>query len=484
MVDDVLKSDLCIIGAGSGGLSVAAAAAALGVSAVLVEKGPMGGDCLNFGCVPSKALLAAAAAAAAQRGSAVFGVRPHEPRIDFAAVHQHIRSVIDAITPNDSEARFSAMGVRVIRAPARFIGPDSVEAGGLVIKARRFVVATGSQPLIPAIPGLDLVHYLTNETVFDLRELPTRLVILGAGPTGVELAQAFRRLGSDVVVLETDRALAGEDEELARPLLDRLAREGIDLREGARVLRIEPRHGAGVRIVLEGEVEAAGETIDGTHLIVATGRRPNVEGMGLDLGNIAFDQAGIAVSGSLRSLTNRKVYAIGDVAAVDGKVGANATHVANYHAGLVVRATLFRLRVHVDQNLLPRVIFTDPELASVGATSEEARQRHRTIRVWRWPFSQNDRALSQHRDDGHIRVITTRDGEILGASILGPHAGELITPWTLAIKKRLNITDMADLVIPYPTLSEVSKRAALLSQVQRAASPWLSPVLRLISRFG
>ncbi len=484
MIGDVLKSDLCIIGAGSGGLTVAAAAAALGVSAVLIEKGEMGGDCLNYGCVPSKALLAAAASAAAQRRSDKFGIRPHEPRIDFAAVHAHVRAVIDRIAPNDSEARFSALGVQVIRAPARFVGPDSVEAGGRVIKARQFVVATGSSPLVPPIPGLDLVHYLTNENLFGLRELPTRLVILGAGPTGVELAQAFRRLGSDVVVLELGRALAGEDEELTRPLLDLLVGEGIDLREGAKVLRVEPRHGAGVRIVLEGEFEQAGETIDGSHLIVATGRRPNVEGIGLDLGNIAFDQAGIAVSGSLRSTTNRKVYAIGDVAAVDGVTSPNFTHVANYHAGLVIRATVFRLRAQVDHHLLARVIYTDPELARVGVTGEEARLRYRSTRVWRWPFSENDRALTQHRSDGHIRVITTKSGEVLGASILGPQAGELITPWTLAIKKRINIAEMADLVIPYPTLSEVSRRAALLSQVERAASPWLSPLLRLIGRFG
>jgi pyruvate/2-oxoglutarate dehydrogenase complex dihydrolipoamide dehydrogenase (E3) component len=483
-VSDILKPDLCVIGGGSGGLSVATAAAALGVPTVLVEKGEMGGDCLNFGCVPSKSLLAAGAAAEAQRNSERLGVRAHEPRVDYAKIYEHIKGVIAEIAPNDARERFAALGVTVVRASGRFISPDTLEAGNNRIRARRFVVATGSSPRLPGIPGLELVHFLTNESVFELRELPTRLVIIGAGAMGVELAQAFRRLGVDVVVLETDRALAAEDPELLVPVVDGMARAGIDLREGVKIFRVEPRHGAGVRVFLKGEVEQEGEPIDGSHILLATGRKANVEGLGLGAAGIMYDSMGIKVTRSLRSVSNRKVYAVGDAAAIDGVAGPKLTHAANYHAGIVIRSIVFRLPAKVMPHLVPRVIYSDPEIASVGLSEVEARGKYGSIQILRWPFAENDRARTERRIAGHIKVLTNRRGMVLGAGIVGRHAGELITLWTLAIKHHLKVSALADLVVPYPTLSEVSRRAALLSLAPRLANRWVAPLVRVLRSFG
>ena len=475
-----VETDLCVIGAGSGGLSVAAAAAAMGVPVVLIEKGAMGGDCLNYGCVPSKALIAAGHAAQAMRDSARFGIAPVEPQVDMAAVRTHIRATIEAIAPNDEVARFQAMGVRVLRVHARFIAPDCVEADGVRIKARRFVIATGSRPASPPIPGLDQIPFLTNESVFDLEALPKRLGVIGGGPIGLELAQAFRRLGSEVIVLEAGKILGREDQELANPLRDRLVREGVILRESAAILRIEPQPG-GARIVLGGK---AGDEpldvshVDVTHVLVAAGRKPNVDDLGLELAKVAYDDKGVRVNKSLRA-SNRRVYAIGDVAG-----GAQFTHAANYHAGLVLRATLFRLPVSVKPHLIPRVTYTEPQIAAAGLSEAEARAIHSKISIHRWPFSENDRARAEGRHEGHVKIIATPGGRILGAGIVGAHAGELIAAWQLAITKGLKLSDMASVVLPYPTLSEAAKRAAILHYAPRLASPGLQSVLKFLRRFG
>lgn len=474
-MSEVLRPDLCVIGAGSGGLSVAAAAAMMRVPVVLVEKGEMGGDCLNYGCVPSKALIAAAHAAHAMRSADRFGLRGVEPRVDFAAVRAHVRGVIAAIAPNDSQARFEALGVRVIRAAGRFAGKDNLEAGGISIKARRFVIATGSSPALPPIPGLETVRVLTNENIFDLAELPVRLIVVGGGPIGVEIAQAFRRLGSDVTILEAAAVLAREDPEFQAVVVRRLRGEGIVLREGARIARAEPR-GAGVRLVLEGQ--SIEETIDGSHLLIAAGRRPNVENLGLEAAGVAYGRSGIEVSNSLRT-ANRRIYAIGDVAG-----GAQFTHAANYHAGLVLRAALFRLPVKLEARMIPRVTYTDPEIAVAGLSEAEARAAHGKINVLRWPFSENDRAQAERETAGHIKLITGKRGQILGAGIVGPRAGELIAFWQLAIAKKLKARDIAGLTLPYPTLSEVSKRAASSAFAASLRNPWLGRALRFLRRFG
>jgi pyruvate/2-oxoglutarate dehydrogenase complex dihydrolipoamide dehydrogenase (E3) component len=470
-----LTPDICVIGAGSGGLSVAAATAAFGVPVVLVEKGKMGGDCLNYGCVPSKALIAAAKRAQMLRAAPSFGIGVQRPAVEFEKVHDHVHGVIAAIAPNDSRERFTGLGVRVIAGAARFKDARTVVVGDIEIKARRFVIATGSSPALPPIPGLEDTPHLTNETVFDLRTCPPHLIVIGGGPIGLELAQAFGRLGAQITVLEAAQPLAKDDAECAAIVLDQLAREGVVIRSGVKVVRVT-QEGGQVQVVFandDGE-----EIVAGSHLLVATGRRPNTDGLDLDAAGIKHERRGIVVDRRLRT-TNRKVFAIGDVAG-----GLQFTHVANYHAGLVIRQALFRLPAKVDENAIPWVTFTDPELAHVGLREAEAGKRGHAIRVLRWPYHENDRAQTERDTVGHIKVITNKRGKILGATIVGPHAGELITTWMLAIGQGMNVRKLAGIVMPYPTVSEVGKRAAVTYFTPSLTSPWVRRIIGWLRRLG
>jgi pyruvate/2-oxoglutarate dehydrogenase complex dihydrolipoamide dehydrogenase (E3) component len=473
---DCLTPDICVIGAGSGGLSVAAAAAAFGVPVVLIEKGKLGGECLNTGCVPSKALIAAANHARAIARSRAFGISAGTAEVDFGKVHDHVHAVIAAIAPNDSKERFTGLGVRVLEGVARFKDRDTVVVGDAIeVKARRFVIATGSSPALPPIPGLEAVPYLTNETVFDLTTRPTHLVVIGAGPIGLELAQAFRRLGSTVTVLEAAQPLAREDAECAAILLDALAREGVELRSNATVGRLAAADAMIEVAVRDGNGE---QTLKASHLLVATGRRANADDLALERAGIAHDRKGIVVDKGLRT-ANPRVYAIGDV------VGRGQfTHLANYHAGLVVRNALFRLPVRLNEHVVPRVTFTDPELAHVGLTETEARSRHGGIRVLRWPYHENDRAQAERATLGHIKVVTDARGRILGATIVGAGAGELITTWTLAVTRRLNVRAFAGIIVPYPTLAEIGKRAAMTYFIPGLTSFWVRRIIAWLRRLG
>ena len=470
-----IVADLCIIGAGSGGLSLAAAAAQLGVKVVLIEKHKMGGDCLNYGCVPSKALIAAGRRAHVMRSSAAFGIAPVEPAIDQAAVRGHVRSVIEAIAPNDSVERFRGLGVQVIQAAGRFIDKATVQAGDDRISARRFIIATGSSPAVPPIPGLDSVPYFTNETIFENGDKLARLIVIGGGPIGMELAQAHARLGSEVIVVEGLKALAKDDPELTAIVLRRIRAEGIDIREGAKVDRIEGGRGF-VRMHLA--TEAGAQTIDGTHLLVATGRKPNTADLGLESAGIKYDKRGIQVNAGLVT-SNSRVFAIGDVTG-----GLQFTHVANYHAGIVFRRALFRAPAKVDTSGIPWVTFTDPELAQVGLSEEAARAKHKKILVYRWPYHENDRAQAERATDGLVKVIMDASGRILGASIVGEHAGELIQMWSLAISQRLHIKAMSQWISPYPTLSEINKRVGLAWYADLAKKPFVRRLIGWVAKLG
>lgn len=471
----VLKPDICVIGAGSGGLTVAAAAAAFGISVVLVERGRMGGDCLNHGCVPSKALIAAAKRAAQMRHASVFGLGNVDPEIDFAAVNRHVHKVIDAIAPNDSVERFTALGVRVIPAEARFIDKRTVQAGDTRIRARRFVIAAGSSPQISSIPGLDEIPYLTNETIFERKRLARRLLVVGGGPVGLELAQAHRRLGAEVTVIDADEILSREDRELVALVRRRLVGEGIDIREGVKITRIEKR-GNLVRAHLENDGEAA--QVDGSHVLLATGRKPNVEGLGLEAAGIRFSSDGIAVDPRLRT-SNRRVYAIGDILG-----GTQFTHLASFHAGIALRNILFRLRARADRTAVPRVTFTDPEIAHVGMSEAEAQTSHRQLRILRWPYAENDRAQTERRTEGLIKLVTDRRGRVLGVSIVGAHAGEQMALWSLVIAKGMRVHDIAGLVLPYPTMSEIGKRASLAYFSEATRKPFVRRIIRFLRMFG
>ncbi|MBI3704562.1 MAG: FAD-dependent oxidoreductase [Rhizobiales bacterium] len=473
---EILKPDICVIGAGSGGLSVAAAAAAFGVPTVLIEKHKMGGDCLNTGCVPSKALLASAKRARLMQSAGMFGVTAPGAIIDFAKVHEHVHGVIAAIAPNDSAERFAGLGVRVIQGAGTFKDRRTLVVGEIEIRARRFVIATGSTPSVPPIPGLERGPYFTNETIFNLTERPEHLIIIGAGPIGLEMAQAFRRLGSSVTVLELAAPLAKDDPECAMIVLDQLEREGVVIRSGVKVAGISH---AGASVTATIEAAGAQQTVTGSHLLVATGRKATTDGLNLDAAGIRADRSGIVVNKKLKT-ANRRVYAIGDCAA--GQL--QFTHAANYHAGLVIRNALFRLPVAVNNDVIPWVTYTEPELAQCGLTETEARKRGIKIRVLRWPYHDNDRAQAERETKGHIKVITKQNGKILGATIVGDQAGELIATWTLAIAQGLNIRAFTGIVLPYPTLSEIGKRAAIDFFAPSLTRPWVRRIIAWLRIFG
>jgi pyruvate/2-oxoglutarate dehydrogenase complex dihydrolipoamide dehydrogenase (E3) component len=476
-MSEVLKPDICVIGAGSAGLTVAAAAASFGVQVVLVERGKMGGDCLNIGCVPSKALIAAASRAQAIRESAALGVNAGEPRTNFAAVMAHVRETIAAIEPNDSVERFTGLGVRVLTGVARFTDARTVKVGDTDIRARRFVIATGSRPAIPQIPNLITVPYLTNETIFELKRLPAHLIVIGGGPIGMEMAQAFRRLGSAVTVLEAATALPKDNPELTALLLKSLRAEGIDIREGAKVVRVAKRGRSGVRVTLEGPDDTEPH-VDGSHLLLATGRRADLDELALEKARIRFNEKGIRVNSRLRT-RNRRVYAIGDVAG-----GAQFTHWAGHQAGLVVRSILFRFGGKMRPEILPWVTFTEPELAHVGLSEAEARRRHRHLQVLRWPFCENDRAHTERDVGGMVRVLATTKGTIVGADILGHGASELIAPFVLAVAKGMSLKDFATAVFPYPTRAEAARRAAIAFYAPKLDSPLIRRVIHFLRKFG
>lgn len=475
-MSELLQPDICVIGAGSGGLSVAAAAAAFGVSVVLIEKGKMGGDCLNYGCVPSKALIAAGKQAQSIREASKFGVTAGDPQVNFRRVHDHIHAVIDGIAPNDSVERFTAMGVTVIEAAGSFKDTKTVVAGDYEIKARRFVISTGSSPFVPPIPGLDEVDYFTNETIFDETRKPGQLIIIGGGPIGMEMAQAHQRLGSKVTVIEGLKALGKDDPELTAIALDHIRAEGVVIHEGTKVVGVEKRGKSGIRVKTE---NAEGIShIDGTHLLVATGRVANISNLGLEEANIEFDRRSIKVSSKLRT-TNKKVYAIGDVAG-----SLQFTHVAGYHAGLVIRAILFRLPAKENTRIIPWCTYTDPEIAHIGLDAKTAKEKFKDIRVLRWPYAENDRARAEHKTTGLIKLVTRKNGQIEGASIVGHNAGEMINFWALAISKNMKASDIAGYVSPYPTMTEIGKRAATSYYIPTTRKPFIRKLIGFLRIFG
>ena len=445
---DRLKTDVLVIGAGSGGLSVAAGASQMGADVVLLEGNEMGGDCLNYGCVPSKALIASGKAAYAQRHGAQYGVADAPGLSDYAAAKDHVQDVIAQIAPVDSQERFEGLGVKVIREFGHFISPTEVQAGETVIAARRVVVATGSTPFVPDIPGLETVPYETNETLFDLREKPDHLIIIGGGPIGMEMAQAHVRLGCGVTVVQRDRALPKDDPDLTAVVLDSLRAEGVVIEKNAEAIEIKGTAGD-IAVVL-----ADGRSIKGSHLLVAVGRKPSVEKLRPEAGGIKTTSRGITVDDRLRT-SNKKVYAIGDVAG-----GLQFTHLAGYHASVVIRSILFGLPSKAKTAHIPWTTYTDPELAHVGLTEHQARKTHGArLEVVRFSYDHNDRAIAERKTTGFIKVMVVR-GRPVGASIVGHQAGELISLWALALANGMKMSQIAAMVAPYPTIGEINKRAA------------------------
>ena len=458
---NAIRTDIAIIGGGSGGLTLAAGAVQMGAKVVLIERDKMGGDCLNYGCVPSKSLLAAARQAEEVRTG--FGITGTKPKVTFAGVNRHIKQVIASIAPHDSVERFTSLGVRVIQERARFVAKRTLKAGKHTVRARYIVIATGSSPMVPPIPGLDKCAYFTNETIFDNKTLPRHLLVIGGGPIGLEMAQAHAKLGAKVSVADMGPILPRDDPELTEIIRKRLLGMGIALYEHIQIESVQGNtRGVTLKLKKGGGKDGKGhkgdtpQNLSGSHLLVAAGRRANVRDLDLDKAGIRWSPRGVEVNARLQT-ADKRVYAIGDVASP-----YQFTHVAAYHAGMVIRSILFKMPAKVNYRALPWVTYTDPEMANCGLSyADAAKQYHAdNLRVLTVPFAENDRARAERINEGIIKVIVTKRGKILGVAMVGRSAGELIQPWCLAIQNNLKIGAMAGYIAPYPTLGELNKKVA------------------------
>jgi len=467
--------DVAVVGAGAAGLSTAYVAARLGLRVALIERGRMGGDCLNVGCVPSKALLAAAHAASAVRRAGRYGVQAAAPTVDWAGVQAHVHGAIAALAPADSVERYTDLGATVLPGTARFIARNALVVTGAETRrltARRIVIATGSRPIVPDLPGLDRVPFLTNDTLFDLAERPEHLLILGGGPIGLEMAQAHARLGCRVTLVQSGAIGPRDDPDLVAGLRSALQADGVTILEHAAVTAVHP----GPVLAL-----ADGSAVAGSHLLVAVGRRPVLDALDLEAGRVASSPSGVITDQGLRSPTNRFVYAAGDVADPRGIGPRYFTHVGSYHAGIIVRRALFRLPARLDYSGLPRVTYTDPELAQVGPTAAEARAAGHAVETLCWPLRENDRAVTAGDTAGLVKLVVAGN-RVLGAGILAPHAGEMIGTWTLAITQRIKLSTLAGMIVPYPTRAEAGKRAAGTHFTPRLFAPKPRLAARLLAR--
>jgi pyruvate/2-oxoglutarate dehydrogenase complex dihydrolipoamide dehydrogenase (E3) component len=438
--------DVVVIGAGSAGLTAAGGCARLGLRVALMERDRMGGECLNTGCVPSKALLAASRRAHLMRGERL-GISGSGPVVDFAAVRAHLTAAITAIAPHDSVERFEAWGVEVIRGEAILAGRNAVQVGTRTLRAPRIVLSTGSDPGVPDIPGLQSASFFTNETLFGMESLPSHLVVLGGGSIGVEMAQAFRRLGSAVTIVESGDFLSHSDRDAATALLALFRVEGITVLEHTAVTLATGEPGR-IRLECKG-----GVAVDGSHLLVATGRRSRVDGIGLERAGVAWTEDGITVDAQRRT-SNKAIYAIGDC-----RTGPRFTHAAGYEGRLVVASLAFGLSSQARFDALPTVTYTDPELAQLGLTEAEARTRHRQVEVTLEPWSENDRAITEGETNGFIKLVKAR-GRVVGVTILGANAGELLLPWSMVMRRRASRWALSKAIVPYPTRSELSQATA------------------------
>jgi pyruvate/2-oxoglutarate dehydrogenase complex dihydrolipoamide dehydrogenase (E3) component len=449
--------DLIVLGGGVAGLVVTSVAAQLGLKVTLIERSQrLGGDCLHYGCVPSKTLLRAAKVADLMRRGIEYGLPSVAPEVDLARVNEHVRRVIDTIQAHDDPERFRGYGAEVLFGHARFLDPHTLDFRDRRIRARRFVIATGSRPLVPPIDGIETIPYLTNESVFALEQLPPRLVVLGAGAIGVELGQAFARLGSRVTLIEAQsRILPSEDPEMSELLAGVLQQQGIAIRTGVRIERVE---------CLDKDTlihSSAGRTVTCDRVLVATGRRPNIEDLGLDAAGVRCKPLGVVVDERMRT-SRRHIYACGDVC---GR--GQLTHMAEYQAGIVIANAIFRFPRRMDPDAVPRVFYSDPEFAQAGLSEPAARERYGGIEVQRLDFSGVDRAITDVQTQGRIKLVIRR-GRLIGATVVGPQAGELIHELALAISARIKLTRIADMVHAYPTLA---------LSIRRAINAYLAPQL-------
>ncbi|MDA1127606.1 MAG: FAD-dependent oxidoreductase [Chloroflexi bacterium] len=464
--------DLLIIGGGSAGLTAARFARQLELSVALVEKGRLGGDCTWSGCVPSKTLLKAAKQAHAIRDAARFGISSSEPIVDFKSVMGRVASVVQEVYESESPDVLQAEGIDVIQGAARFINDKTVAMDGKQISARRFLLCTGARPFVPPIEGLADVDYLTYETVWNLEKLPPRLTVIGGGPIGCELAQAFCRLGSSVTLVEgADRIMLQDEPEAADLVAKRLAEDGVDLRVGDTVQRVE-KTSTGVRLVL-----AEGGEVEADSVLVSVGRRPMVEGLGLDEANVAHDRGGIQVNRNLRT-SQKNIFAAGDCTG-----GYQFTHYAGYQGFMAVRNAFLPLNKRSVLENVPWATFTDPEVARAGLSESQAQERHGgKVQISTWRMNQTDRWLTEGDSPGFLKVVYLPNGKLLGATIVASRAGEMIQEWALALNQGLKLSHMAESMHIYPAYSMASQQLASKLRVDQLLSGAMGKFVRKYAR--
>ncbi|NRA30041.1 MAG: FAD-dependent oxidoreductase [Parvularculaceae bacterium] len=472
-----IKADVCVIGAGSAGLTAAGGAGGLGRKTILIEGHKMGGDCLNFGCVPSKTLIASAKVAHTMRDAARFGIEAVEPKVDFLKVIERVGQVIDDLAHHDSAERMKEeFNVDTIQARAKFVGPREVVAGDTKVIAKHFVIATGSSAFVPPIPGLDQVSYLTNETVFSQRFQPEHLIVLGGGPIGMEMAQAHRLLGSKVTVVEMGKVFGKDDPELVEVVRDQLLRDGVELREGHQAKSVR-QEGRTIIVTVE-TPDGQSTEISGDQLLVAVGRRPNVQGLGLEEAGIEYSPRGIKVDDYLLT-TNKRVYAVGDVTG-----GLQFTHVAGAQGRIALNNILLKvLKKKFNPDIVPWVTYTEPELAHVGLTEGQLKERGIAYEVVRAPFHDNDRANAEGATEGLLKVLVAKNGKILGVDAVGAHAGEIVQQFALAVANGMKIGAFDNMIAPYPTLGEISKAAADTYSFDKLFTPLNKAAIKLLAMF-
>lgn len=468
------RYNLVVMGAGTAGLVTAAGAAGLGAKVALVERKFMGGDCLNFGCVPSKAVIRASRVPAEIRDAERFGASvPGDTRVDFSAVMERMRRIRAGISKHDSAKRFQSLGVDVFFGDASFSSRDTVRVGNQKLRFSRAVIATGTRAAVPPIPGLAEAGYLTNETVFSLTELPKRLAVIGAGPIGCELAQAFARFGSSVTLIEADKQiLIREDLDAVRLVEAALFRDGVQILCGGKASSVEPR---GTEKIIRVECGGRQHEVVSDAILVAVGRAPNVEGMNLEAAGVQYDRrAGVTVNDRLQT-SNSRIYAAGDICS-----NYKFTHAADAMARIVIQNALFFGRKKASALVMPWCTYTSPELAHVGFSERDAQARGIATDIFRVPFSSVDRAVADGEEDGFLKVVTQKGTDrILGATVVAQHAGEMISELTLALTNRIGLSGIAATIHPYPTQSEAIKKAADAYNRTRLR-PWLKRLFERI----
>ncbi|MEZ6042992.1 MAG: mercuric reductase [Planctomycetaceae bacterium] len=461
---------LVVIGAGTAGLVTAAGAAGLGARVALIERGLMGGDCLNSGCVPSKAILSAARAAASVRRAGEFGIDvPKDVPVDFVSTMQRMRRLRAGISPHDSAQRFRDLGVDVFFGDARFVSSDTVEVDGTHLNYKRAVIATGGRAAIPPIPGLETTRYLTNETLFSLTELPHRLGVIGAGPIGCEMAQAFARLGSDVILVHAEHGIMPrEDRDATRILQASMGRDGIRLAGCGKDLRIRNENGPVLSV--DSVHTRYAHSVD--ELLISAGRIPNIENLNLDAVGVEHHQKGVVVNDRMQT-TNPMIYAAGDVCS-----SYQFTHAADFMARIVIQNALFRGRKKLSSLVIPWCTYTSPEIAHVGLSELQAKEQNVEIDVYIQKFSDVDRAVLDGEDEGFVKVLARKGtDQIVGATIVASHAGDMISEITLAMTHGLGLAKIGNTIHPYPTQADAIRK--LGDQYSRTR---LTPFVKLLFR--